>query len=56
MHPPRVTRVPHPEPVCILILRSVDLTVYSLHLEGVSSILGAINFVTTIINMKPLAN
>ena len=45
----------HPE-VCILILPSVDLTVFSLHLEGISSILGAINFVTTIINMKPTIN
>ena len=56
MHLPQVTRVPHPEPICILILPSLDLTVYSLHLEGVSSVLGAINFVTTIINMKPPAN
>jgi len=32
--------------------RSVDLTIFRLHLAGVSSILGAINFITTIINIR----
>ena len=34
---------------------SVDLTIFSLHLDWVSSILGAINFITTIIYIKPTA-
>jgi len=32
--------------------RSVDLTIFRLHLAGASSILGAINFITTIINIR----
>lgn len=32
--------------------RSVDLTIFSLHIAGISSILGAINFISTIINIK----
>ncbi len=31
---------------------SVDLSIFSLHLDGASSILGAINFITTILNMR----
>jgi len=32
--------------------RSVDLSIFRLHLAGASSILGAINFITTIINIR----
>jgi len=32
--------------------RSVDLSIFRLHLAGASSILGAVNFITTIINIR----
>jgi len=32
--------------------RSVDFTIFSLHIAGISSILGAINFISTIINIR----
>nr|YP_010586564.1 cytochrome c oxidase subunit I [Setodes brevicaudatus]UZZ44378.1 cytochrome c oxidase subunit I [Setodes brevicaudatus] len=32
--------------------KSVDLSIFSLHMAGISSILGAINFITTCMNMK----
>jgi cytochrome c oxidase subunit 1 len=32
--------------------RSVDFTIFSLHIAGISSILGAINFISTILNIR----